>query len=87
VGWWSVTDAVELPAVLEVEFETTGKPPTSNEQTSQLRTDQGRKIGWNESIKTTVELDSSKRAAHEFEMDCEDLWNKHRMYQPIRDGQ
>jgi len=84
VGWWSVTDAVELPAVLSIEFATTGEPPSIERQPSVWWTDEGRKTPWNGPISTTVDLQSPTNSSHEFENDCEGLWNRHQMHQPVR---
>jgi len=85
IGWWSVTDAVELPAVLTIKFETTGEPPTIDGKPSIWWTDDGQKIPWNECVDTTIYLRSQSSPSHEFETHYETLWNRHRVYEPVQE--
>lgn len=84
LGWWSVTDAVELPAILTVRFETTGEPPTIDRKPVVCWTDDGRKIPWNGCVDSTIHLRSPTSPSHEFETHEEDLWNRHDVYKPTQ---
>ncbi len=85
LGWWSVTDAVELPAVLTIEFETTGEPPTIDGNPIVCWTDDGQNIPWNRRVASTVHLRSPTNPSREFETAREALWNRHDVYQPVQE--
>jgi len=85
LSWWSATDAVELPAVLAVKFELTGDPPIMDGKPVVLWTDDGRKIPWGGCINSTIHLSSPTNQSHEFETHEEALWNRHRVYEPLRE--
>lgn len=84
VAWWSVTDAVKLPATLTVEFEITGEPLNIDQEPIVCWTDDGRRIPWNHRIECTINLQSPTTTSHEFETHREVLWDRHLVYQPTQ---
>jgi len=83
IAWWIVNEAVELPAVIDIQFETTGKQPTVDGEPLVCWTDRGRRLQWNERIESTIHLQSPASSDYEFETHREKLWNRHRVYEPL----
>jgi len=85
VAWWAATGGVELPVDLTVQFETTGEQPTVAGEPLVCWTATGRRLPWNQSIESTVSLHPADDSADEFETHRETLWNRHRVYEPLRE--
>ncbi len=81
VAWWAATDAVKLPATLTVRVET-GEQPTVDTDPLVCWTDHGRRLPWNQHIESTVDLQPATDPVREFHTHHEELWNRHRVYEP-----
>jgi len=81
VAWWIAIDAVELPATLSVRVET-GEQPTVDTDPLVCWTDTGQRLSWNQHIQSTINLQPPTAPDREFDTHREDLWNRHRVYEP-----
>lgn len=81
-AWWIAWDPVGLPATMEIEFTSTGEPPTIDGTPIVLWTEQGETIPWGSTIESTVELVPSTKPTPQFPTHQEQLWNRHTVYAP-----
>ncbi|WP_084777800.1 hypothetical protein [Natrialba sp. SSL1] len=82
LAWWIAVDSVELPAAVDVEFETVGDQPTHQGDPITLWTEQGDMLSWGQTIESTIELNSSNSPARSFPTHQESLWEEHAVYRP-----
>lgn len=80
VTWWTATDAVELPATLTIQVETSEQPIVDVDPMV-CWTDTGRRLPWNQHIESTVYLQPPTDSGREFDTHREELWNRHRVYE------
>ncbi|WP_256393742.1 hypothetical protein [Natronoarchaeum rubrum] len=81
-AWWIACDPIELPATIEVTFESIGECPTIEGKPVVLWTTDGEPIEWGTTIKSTIELVPSSTPASQFPTRQELLWNRHTVYVP-----
>jgi len=81
-AWWIACDPIELPASIEVTFESIGECPTIDGEPVVLWTTDGEPIEWGTTITSTIELVPSSTPASQFPTRQERLWNRHTVYVP-----
>jgi len=81
-AWWIACDPIELPATIEVTFDSTGECPTIDGEPVVLWTVDGESIEWGTTIESTIELVPSSTPATQFPTRQEHLWDRHTVYVP-----
>lgn len=82
LAWWVAYDSVTLPAVVDVHFQITGEQPAVDGEPLVFWSETGTRIPWNESIKSTIHLQSTDNPDRGFSTHREQLWGKHLVYEP-----
>lgn len=82
LAWWVAHDAVTLPATVDVYFQTTGEQPTVDGEPLVFWSESGTRIPWNESVESTIHLQSTDNPDRDFSTHREQLWGRHLVYEP-----